>query len=291
LKSRPAAPTTSRIARAKINLALHIISKRTDGYHLLDSLAAFADVGDRISVSPARELSLTVTGPMAATVPRNEDNLVLRAARLLGGVQGAHITLEKILPVASGIGGGSSDAAAALRLLCDLWSVALPDCDRLIALGADIPVCLSSAPQRMRGTGDKLDVIANMPTFEAVLVTPNQELSTAAVFAALETTQNLPLGDLPSGADRREWIEYISRMRNDMQSAAIGLAPSIGGVCSALSETNGCDIARMSGSGATCFGLFARADDARLAARELRVKHPHWWVVQTRIGQDTRSTT
>jgi len=266
-------------AAAKVNLCLHVTGRAPDGYHLLDSLAVFAGVGDRVRVEPDEGLCLTVTGPGAAAVPAGADNLVLRAAALFGRT-GAAITLDKHLPAASGIGGGSADAAATLRALSRLWSVPLPDDDAILRLGADVPVCLASRPVRMRGVGERLTALPPLPPVWMVLANPGQSVSTPAVFAALTRRENPALPDVPTAGwpDAAALVDWLRGTRNDLQDAAIGLAPGIEDCLAALAAQENCLLARMSGSGATCFGLFASLAGAKAAAAELAAGRPRWWV-------------
>lgn len=269
-------------ARAKINLALHVTGRRADGYHLLDSLVAFADVGDRISVEPAADLSLHLTGPYACTLSAT-DNLCLTAARLLHPTGGARITLDKHLPIAAGIGGGSADAAATLRALAQLWALPLPPPDQVLALGADVPVCLAGHAARMQGIGDHLTPIS-LPAADIVLIHCGAAVATKAVFAALDSRSDLvgratsPLAALPKLPDVRALAAFLQGLRNDLASPAMLICPEIARVLSALEQRQGCLIARMSGSGATCFGLFPDASSARTAAHSLQRHYPQWWV-------------
>ena len=269
-------------APAKINLTLHVTGRRDDGYHLLDSLVVFADVGDRLTVAPAETLSLRVTGPRAAGVPTGADNLVLRAARALAPDHGAAITLDKRLPAASGIGGGSADAAAAVRALAALWHLPPPDPATLIALGADVPVCLASRPARMSGLGEALAPCPALPPFHLVLANPGVAVSTPAVFRALARPENPPMpATLPPWPDAAALAAWLATMRNDLETPATALCPAIHGVLVALAARPGCLLARMSGSGATCFGLFADPAAAAAAARALETAQPDWWVANT----------
>ncbi len=272
------------LAPAKVNLALHVTQQRADGYHLLDSLVCFADFGDHISVAEAETLKLEVTGPAGMAVPLGSDNLILRAAALFGADKGACITLDKQLPVASGIGGGSADAAACLRLLAELWQTPLPDPAAVLALGADVPVCLMGQNVRMLGIGERLQPVPQMPKFPAVLVNPGCALATRAVFGAMTQKTNPPLADLPNSDDFTLWLDFLLAQRNDLQSAAITLAPEIATVLDVLARFADCKLARMSGSGATCFGLFETIDQAAQAATALSVDHPEWWVQTTVLG-------
>lgn len=265
-----------RVARAKVNLALHVVGRRADGYHLLDSLVAFADFGDVVTVQPAPALRLSITGPMGFGLSAGPDNLVLRAALALASPLGADITLDKRLPLASGIGGGSADAAATLQALTALWGCDLPAAAQVLALGADVPVCLAGQSCRMAGIGDQIAPVA-LPRAYLVLVNPGVALSTAAVFGALLRRDNDPLPGLLSVPDAAALAAYLRVCRNDLQAPAIALVPQIADVLAALSAQEGCLIARMSGSGATCFGLFASQSSADLAALALRPAL-RWWV-------------
>lgn len=257
-------------APAKINLALHVTGRRADGYHLLDSLVVFTELGDRVSVSPGPS-SLTVTGPFAGAVPGGEDNLCLRALRHVGAE--AAVTLDKHLPPASGIGGGTADAAAVLRAL-DRTP------DRLERLGADLPACLLSRPLRMEGVGERITPL-DLPGLHLVLVNPRVETPTPAVFAALERRDNLPLPEPPLRPDAAALAKWLSATRNDLQPPALGLRPVIADCLAALAAEDA-QLARMSGSGATCFGIFADAPAAEAAARAIGAANPGWWVRATR---------
>jgi 4-diphosphocytidyl-2-C-methyl-D-erythritol kinase len=271
----------SEAAPAKINLYLHVTGRRDDGYHLLDSLVVFAGVGDTLSAVAADTLSLELRGPFAAGLAAEPDNLVLRAARSLaaaaGVAGGAALTLDKCLPVASGIGGGSADAAAALRLLCRLWQ--LPGAGLLselaLQLGADVPVCLTGQPARMGGIGERLERAPMLPAGGLLLVNPGVAVATAEVFRARRGGWSSP-AVLPLGwATASVMAADLRGLRNDLQSAAISLQPSIGAVLAALEATPGCLLARMSGSGATCFGLYGDRETANEAAEAL--PDPEWW--------------
>ncbi len=273
----------SRLAPAKINLALHVTGRRSDGYHLLDSLVSFASLGDRVSVASAPDLSLEITGKFGEGIPVS-DNLVMKAAACFTTRQGARIILEKNLPAASGIGGGSSDAAAVLRLLADLWQLELPAPATVLSLGADVPVCLLGQTARMKGIGEQIEEVAWMPAFDAVLVNPRVALSTAEVFAALAGKSQAALADMPESNRQDDWIRYLSLQRNDLEPAALSIRPVIGDVIAALEGSSGCRLARMSGSGATCFGLYGNQEHAAKAALAIEAAHPGWWVRQTCLG-------
>ena len=265
-------------ARAKVNLYLHVTGKRADGYHALDSLAVFPEVGDRLSAAPADRLSLAVTGPFAAGLSGETDNLVLRAARLLAGQAGIEpkvaLTLEKNLPVASGIGGGSADAAATLRLLGRLWSVE-PDPALAIRLGADVPVCLMSRPARMSGIGEILRPAPRLPRFGMVLVNPGVAVATAAVFKARRAGFSAAASLPEAWDDASAMADDLARLRNDLEAPAIAMQPVIGVALRALASHPSCLLSRMSGSGATCFGIFNTEAEAAEAAMSLL--RPGWW--------------
>lgn len=268
-------------APAKINLALHVCGRRDDGYHLLDSLVVFAGVGDRISVETADTLTLALTGPFAGGLAAEPDNLVLRAARFLAPGSGAAITLEKNLPVASGIGGGSTDAAATLLACAALWGLdanALVRPDLAAALGADVPVCLARAPALMRGIGEDVTAIESLPPLWMVLANPGQPLSTRTVFNTLRGRFGKPLEPLPPKPDAAGLLAYLENQRNDLTAPALELMPRIGVILNALAATTGCRLARLSGSGATCFGLYSEESAARAAAKSLKAAHSGWWV-------------
>ncbi|MDF1668497.1 MAG: 4-(cytidine 5'-diphospho)-2-C-methyl-D-erythritol kinase [Roseovarius sp.] len=268
-------------APAKINLTLHVTGKRADGYHLLDSLVMFADVGDTIRVSPAAKTTLTVSGPRARGVPVDERNIMIRAAALAR--VGATMHLTKVLPHAAGIGGGSSDAAATLRALSDLSGMPIPGNAHI--LGADLPVCLLGQTARMRGVGEKVEALPGMPSLHAVLVNPNQPVLTAEVFKRLKQSDNAPMPqEVPQCQTAAELIDWLRKMRNDLEAPAIETEPVIKDVFSALTVTPGCMLTRMSGSGGTCFGLYSDAETAASAAGRLSEQNPGWWVVAVRLN-------
>ena len=273
--------TETEFAPAKVNLALHVTGLRADGYHLLDSLVAFAEVGDRVTLAPWDGLhpELQITGPQAGALPPSDDNLCLRAARAMGG--GVAMTLHKVLPVASGIGGGSADAAAVLRAMRRIGR-ALPPAAEILALGADVPVCLAGRAVRMTGVGEVLTPLA-LPEAWLVLANPGVALATPQVFQALTRRDNAPLPSLPRLRGVAELAAFLAMQRNDLEPAATALAPVIAETRAALTAQTGCLLARMSGSGATCFGLFADGLTATAAARALRAAHPGWWVEAGRM--------
>ena len=273
----------AEFAPAKGNLTLHVTGRRADGYHLLDSLVVFPHIGDRLAVTPAAALSLVVEGPFAAGLAADGANLVLRAARLLAPDRGAALRLEKRLPLAAGIGGGSADAAAALRLLSRHWGVAMPPTDALLALGADLPVCLAARSARMTGIGEAVAPVA-LPPGWLVLCNPGVPVATGGVFAGLARAENAPMGPVPPLADAAALAAFLAAGRNDLEAPARALAPAIGAVLAALAAAPGCLLARMSGSGATCFGLFAGEAAARRAAAGIAAAEPGWWVAAAGFG-------
>ncbi len=290
---------TAYPAPAKVNLWLEVVGKRADGYHLLDSLVVFAGVGDCLWAEPAEALSLAVEGPFGAAVPTDGANLVVRAAHLLAEALGvparARLTLDKRLPVAAGIGGGSADAAAALRALHALWrdeagtrgDAPARDDESLLmnlgaALGADVPVCLYARPALVGGIGEALQPAPPLPEAWLVLVNPGVALSTAAVFQA-RGAQDAAAEPAPGPAfaspprDAEALAELLAARRNDLEPPARRLCAEVDEVLGALAATRGCLLGRMSGSGATCFGLYAEAAQARAAAAAIAGAHPGWW--------------
>jgi 4-diphosphocytidyl-2-C-methyl-D-erythritol kinase len=280
--------------RAKVNLTLRVVGRRFDGLHDLESVVAFADCADRLTLTPGAKLDLTTTGPLAEACGEAADNLVFKAARLLGemvpDLKLGEFTLDKVLPVAAGIGGGSADAAAALRLLAQANGLALDDA-RLIEVakrtGADVPVCLHSRACVMTGVGETL-LPLSVPKMPCVMVNPCVPVATRDVFAAL----GLRNGDLlvgasdvmraaawpEPGASIEDWVEALAAGANDLEAPAIRIQPVIGAVLSALSASNGAWLARMSGSGATCFAIYENTAEAQRAAQKIRLDHPQWWV-------------
>jgi 4-diphosphocytidyl-2-C-methyl-D-erythritol kinase len=280
--------------RAKVNLTLRVNGRRGDGYHDLESVVAFADCADRLTLTPGADLSLQMTGPLAQACGETSDNLVLKAARLLAervpGMKSGSFTLDKVLPVAAGIGGGSADAAAALRLLAQLNGLQLDD-PRIIEVaqltGADVPVCVKSLACVMTGVGETLMPLS-LPIMPCVMVNPCVPVPTKDVFAAL----GLRSGELlvgvsdvfqaaawpEAGASVEDWVEALAAGSNDLEAPAMRIQPVIGDVLAALNATNGAWLARMSGSGATCFALYENTADARRAADKILREHPEWWV-------------
>jgi 4-diphosphocytidyl-2-C-methyl-D-erythritol kinase len=282
-------------APAKVNLTLRVLGRRPDGYHDLESLVAFARVGDRLDFTPGVPLSLDISGPFAAAAGNLADNLVLKAARelarLAGGLVLGRFALVKDLPVAAGLGGGSADAAAALRLLARANGLA-PDDARLSAAaratGADVPVCLDPRPRVMRGIGEILSAPLDLPPLPAVLVNPGVPLATKDVFAALaaappKSAEGFDVTAL-SATSVEGTLAALAGGANDLEHAAIALCPAVADVLAALAATPGCRLARMSGSGATCFGLYANEHVAAEAAHALAGAPRDWWVRATMLG-------
>jgi 4-diphosphocytidyl-2-C-methyl-D-erythritol kinase len=280
-------------APAKINLFLHVGERRSDGYHALESLVAFAETGDRLEITPADALSLDISGPFANRLVRNNDNLVLRAARALaakthGAKPGAHIALEKSLPVAAGLGGGSADAAAALRGLNAFWNLSLSETELLeiaATLGSDVPACVLSRTCWMEGRGEFVCEAPSLPNFPLILVNPGVMVPTAAIFADLNARTGIGAIQ-PPGAMQTAWdlVAYLADAANDLEAPAARFAPLIEDALSALDREPGCVLAQMSGSGATCFGLFEQMQFALGAAERIAQDHPEWWVRVTRIA-------
>lgn len=277
-----------QIAPAKINLALHVTRRREDGYHDLESLVVFADVADELEAAPADADSLTIAGPFARGLGAGDTNLVSRAvagfrARWPGAVtSGLAMRLTKNLPVAAGIGGGSADAAAALRLMAGLSTEPIPFAalsDLAAQLGADVPACLVSTPLLARGVGELLEPLPEFPTLHIVLVNPMVPLATADVFRRLRAHDNYPLPEWPAPLTRPAQLGiWLAETRNDLQPPAVKLVPVIGEIVDHLAQAQGCMLARMSGSGATVFGLFGSSGQAHQAAQMMRAANPDHWV-------------
>ena len=287
-------PALIEDGRAKVNLTLRVMGRRVDGYHDLESVVAFADCADRLSLTPGSQLNLRTTGPLARYCGETSDNLVFKAAQLLGervpDLRLGDFILDKVLPVAAGIGGGSADAAAALRLLAQANGLAIDDA-RLIEVakltGADVPVCLASRACVMTGVGETL-LPLSLPKLPCVMVNPRVPVATSDVFKAL----GLRNGELlvgatdvfrgtawpEAGASIEDWVEALAAGSNDLEAPATRIQPVIGEVLSALSATNGAWLSRMSGSGATCFAIFENTPEAQRASQKIQLDHPQWWV-------------
>lgn len=282
-------------APAKVNLTLRVLGRRADGYHEIESLVAFAELGDALSLTPGAELALAVSGPNAAQAGAGADNLVLKAARALAvripGIRAGTFQLDKRLPVAAGLGGGSADAAAALRLLARANGLFADDSrlnEAARMTGADVPVCLDPRSRVMCGIGEILSAPLNLSPLPAVLVNPGVALATKSVFAGWTPAvgQYDPCDpEVIAKLTRREdLLQFLMRQSNDLEFSAIGLAPAIAEVLHALRGLPGRRLVRMSGSGATCFALFSSAAKAIEAGKVLQAKYPHWWVRASRLG-------
>ena len=283
-------------APAKLNLYLHVLGRRDDGYHLIDSLIAFASVHDTVTAEPAGELSLALRGPFGAALAREGDNLVLRAARLLAQELAleprAALTLEKRLPLASGLGGGSADAAAALKALQQLWGKALDERRLMglaLALGADVPMCLFGRAAFAGGVGEELTPAPALPSVALLLVHPGAALATASVFRARAGSFSRAARFADRPRDAAALAGLLATRRNELSAAAEQLCPAITEILAALEAQPGCLLARMSGSGATCFGLFAERAAAAAAARALA--RPGWWVEAAELVADATALT
>jgi 4-diphosphocytidyl-2-C-methyl-D-erythritol kinase len=286
------APLAAR-APAKVNLTLRVAGRRDDGFHELESLVVFSNIVDELSLDPGRPRGLEVHGPLRASCGPTADNLVLKAAAALADrvfdLKVGHFALIKRIPVAAGLGGGSSDAAAALRLLAEANGIS-PDDHRLRdaaqSTGADVPVCLDPRPRIMRGAGERLSASLGLSPLAAVLVNPGVAVPTKDVFAAFDKSPPARRSDAdpPSFKARDELLAFLQAQPNDLEAAAISLQPAIGDVLEALQDLRSCRLARMSGSGATCFGLFETDEAASAAAQRLRGSHPDWWIEETVLG-------
>mgnify|MGYP001557586462 CR=1 FL=1 len=276
-------------APAKINLFLHVGARRADNFHPLQSLAVFTDMGDELALAPATALSLAVNGPFAQGLAAEADNLVLRAARALAADKGAALTLTKYLPVASGIGGGSADAAAALHGLDHLWNMGRSEaalCDLGAALGSDIPVCVAGNPAFMEGRGEILRAVDCFPRLALLLVNPGVAVPTKDVFAALTARSGVAMA-LPRGrfGDIADLLRFLETTANDLEAPAKAIQPAIAMVLAALAVLPGALFTRMSGSGATCFAIFPDDESCHRAAGLLRARNPGWWIAPTFVPE------
>lgn len=280
-------------APAKLNLSLHVCGKRADGYHLLDSLVVFTQWGDTLSVALSDTLELHQAGPFASHTGSQSDNIVLRAARALQNFanisNGASVWLDKQIPVGAGLGGGSSDAASTLQLLCRLWNVVPPQAELealAIRLGADVPACLAATPLRMQGVGEQITPVVNLPELWVLLVNAGHSLLTADVYRAYVPHDYIPAPQMPPAPDSASLIEYLLACRNDLEPAALSLCPEIAVVLEQIVQNEGCLLARMCGSGATCFGLFTSEEVMQQAAQKMHKQKPGWWITPTRVSSN-----
>jgi 4-diphosphocytidyl-2-C-methyl-D-erythritol kinase len=288
-------PTFRELARAKINLTLHVLGKRPDGYHELDSLVVFADLCDELTFTPGPEDSLSIEGPFAAAL--EGENLILKAQRTVAGWLGCeihgHFHLNKAIPVAAGVGGGSSDAAAAIRILLRAYGEtdeAGSYIEKAAAVGADVPVCLYNRAAWMRGLGERVSPALGLAPLPAILVNPRIKVPTPAVFKHLGAAP-LPSGEMPpsplAGADFSSPLkvaEALSYGRNDLEPPAVAIEPAVERTLDAIREQEGCLLARLSGSGPTCFGLFPTQEIAQKAAEAVALEHPGWWVAAATLS-------
>jgi 4-diphosphocytidyl-2-C-methyl-D-erythritol kinase len=275
-------------APAKVNLALHVTGRRADGYHFLDSIAVFADIGDRVEIAQADRLTLSVNGPFGTHAPGDESDLAHRAATAFFEhtriAPRAEIQIEKNIPAGAGLGGGSADAAAVLAGLNRAYDAGLPGRTLRalgLRLGADVPMCIAGHALRARGIGEEIEPLRGWPALPLVLVWPGRAVSTADVFWTLTRRDNPPLGEPPKGSTLDTVAAYLAAARNDLELTALAIAPEIGEVLARLRATPGCLLARMSGSGSACFGLYADMHDAKAGAKQLRSERPDWWITAT----------
>ena len=271
------------LSRVKVNLYLHIIGKRADGYHNLDSLVAFPEIGDEILVSPSNSINLKITGKSKKELNEKE-NLILKAIKLLKNRKmGADIHLIKDTPISAGLGGGSSNAAVTLKLLSKLWNVPLPPINELVLLGADIPVCMDWRLQRMQGIGEKNSFVVSPDSLWIVLLNNGDRVPTNTVFQSVTQNEFSGLVNVPRLNEKNILIKFLKSTRNDLEKSAIKNYPAINDLINSLNLTSGCLVARMSGSGSTCFGLYEKKDEAEKAKKHLLNKFPNAWIKVAKI--------
>ena len=275
-------------ASAKVNLCLKIVGQKSDGFHLLDSIVGFTEFGDHLSFKKSDELKLTAKGAFSDQIPVDKSNLILKAAELLRTINniktGAHITLTKNLPPSAGLGGGSSDAAATIRGLSRLWGTDLPEIDDLMKIGSDLPVCINQKTQHMKGFGEVLEEINTFPNLPILLVNPLKKVSTQTVFRMLKNKKNPPLSKYEKLFQaKKDWINWLLLQRNDLMEPAVKVEPVISEVLRLISKQISVEKVSMSGSGATCFGIFENKHDCDLAMKRVRLERPDWWSVSTEI--------
>ena len=271
------------LSRVKVNLYLHIIGKRADGYHNLDSLVAFPEIGDEILVSPSNSINLKITGKSKKELNEKE-NLILKAIKLLKNRKmGADIHLIKDTPISAGLGGGSSNAAVTLKLLSKLWNVPLPPINELVLLGADIPVCMDWRLQRMQGIGEKNSFVVSPDSLWIVLLNNGDRVPTSTVFQGLAQNEFSGLVNVPRLNEKNILIKFLKSTRNDLEKSAIKNYPAINDLINSLNLTSGCLVARMSGSGSTCFGLYEKKHEAEKAKKHLFNKFPNAWIKVAKI--------
>ena len=275
-------------ANAKVNLCLQIVGQKPNGFHLLDSIVGFTEFGDHLSFKKSDKLELTVQGAFSDKIPVDRSNLILKAAELVRKLNniktGAHITLTKNLPPSAGLGGGSSDAAATIRGLSRMWGTDLPEIHDLMKIGSDLPVCINQKTQHMKGFGEVLNVVNTFPNLPILLVNPLKKVSTQAVFRKLENKKNSPLSKYEKlFQTKKDWINWLLLQRNDLMEPAVSVEPVISEVLQFISNQISVEKVSMSGSGATCFGVFENNHDCDLAMKKIRRERPEWWSVSTEI--------
>ena len=268
-------------AAAKVNLALHVRGLKSNGYHELDSLVTFANIGDIIEVRPSNELKLTIEGPFADNVPKDTDNIVIKAAKFLLPDGKAHINLIKNLPVEAGLGGGSADAAATLRSLSKLWNIPIPKTPEV--LGADVPICLLKETAIVQGIGEKITPVSIPSNLHIVLIKPNIGLSTAKVFNNLKNKHNEKMCTFKGTDSIEEFANYLNKLRNDLLQTSITIVPLLRDIINFLNVQNGNYYTQMSGSGTTCFGLFDDEVSAMRALSQAKIKFPNMWCKMVKL--------
>ena len=275
-------------ASAKVNLCLQIVGQKSNGFHLLDSIVGFTEFGDHLSFKKSDKLELTVKGAFSDQIPVDRSNLILKAAELVRTLNniktGAHIILTKNLPPSAGLGGGSSDAAATIRGLSRMWGTDLPEIHDLMKIGSDLPVCINQKTQHMKGFGDVFNVVNTFPNLPILLVNPLKKVSTQTVFRKLENKKNSPLSKYEKlFQTKKDWINWLLLQRNDLMEPAVSIEPVISEVLQFISNQISVEKVSMSGSGATCFGVFENKHDCDLAMKKVRRERPEWWSVSTEI--------
>ena len=271
------------LSRVKVNLYLHVIGKRADGYHFLDSLVAFPNIGDKIEVSSSKSINLKITGRLKKEL-NTKDNLILKATKLLKNKNmGADIHLKKNTPISAGLGGGSSNAAVALKLLSKIWDVPLPSNNDLVLLGADIPVCMDWRLQRMQGIGEKISLIDSPEFLWIVLLNNGDKVPTDIIFNDISQNDFSDIVNIPKLKDKKVLIQFLKSTGNDLETPAIKMYPIIKTLIDSIYKTSGCLISRMSGSGSTCFGLYEKKFEAEQAKKKLMYKFPKAWIRVAKI--------
>ncbi len=285
MKSNKRPTVMKGIAHAKINLSLHITGKLPNGYHKLDSLVVFTEFGDILELRRANKFILTTCGTFNRELPPSSENIILAALQILEGASTEFkINLEKSIPVSAGLGGGSTNAAQALKLAAALLECPLPnDSDKITSVGSDLPVCLTGKPALVRGFGEKITILDRFFEFPILLVNPNKPVPTGDVYKQLSAVNNPPQTSYPVEGNKCDVIDWLKEQRNDLEAPAFDLCPETKDVLFSLRKQEGCLLARMSGSGGTCFGIFQTMEQTSVAARKIKIGIPEWWVQPTRI--------